>query len=308
MIARYAALSRHPEVFRSLTGLRVDEFDALVQEVGPRYQADLTARLARPGRQKAVGGGRRFALSVRDQLLLTVIWLRVYPTNEVLGYLLGVSDSTVSRVVARALPCLERAGCDTMRLPDPGRKHRRALCELLRDTPELAVVIDTFEQRVQRPQDRAAADAHYSGKKKAHTLKSQVAVDEETGRIVDVAASARGPTADLTLLRESGLLERLPAGVGAIGDLAYVGVDKAHPQGLGASPRRKPRGRPRPREDIEYNRAFAKRRVIVEHSIGRMRRYQAITQADRHHRRGHTERVRSIAGLVNRRLDRRRAA
>jgi hypothetical protein len=36
MIARYGHLSRHPEVFRSLTGLQVDEFDALVQEVGPR--------------------------------------------------------------------------------------------------------------------------------------------------------------------------------------------------------------------------------------------------------------------------------
>jgi hypothetical protein len=307
MIARYGSLRRHPEVFRSLTGLRVDEFDALGQEVGPRYEAHLVARLMRPGRQKAIGGGRSFVLSVRDQLVLTVIWLRVYPTNEVLGYLMGVSDSTVSRVIARVLPFLERAGCDTMRLPDPGRKHRRELPDLLRDTPQLAVVIDTFEQRVQRPQDRAAADTYYSGKKRAHTLKSQVAVDEDTGQIVAVAESVCGPTADLTLLRASGLLERLPAGVGGIGDLAYVGLDKAHPQGLGASPRRKPRGQPRPPEDIEYNRAFSRRRIIVEHSIGRMRRYQAITHADRHHRRLHTERVRSIAGLVNRRLARRAA-
>src|SRR5215204_1746590 len=174
------------------------------------------------------------------QILLTVIWLRTYPTNEVLAYLIGVSDSTVSRVLARMLPLLEAAGKDTMRLPDPGRKRRKQLDDLLRDTPALAVVIDTFEQRVQRCKDRDAADAHYSGKKKRHTLKSQVAVDEETGQVVDVADSVPGPTADLKVLRRSKLLKRLPKGVGGLGDLAYVGIADLHPEGLGATGRRKP--------------------------------------------------------------------
>jgi hypothetical protein len=102
---------------------------------------------------------------------------------------------------------------------------------LLQDTPELAVVIDSFEQRVQRPRDRDEADGDYSGKKKQHTLKSQVAVDETTGQVVDVADSVRGPTADLNLLEQSQLLDRLLPGVGGIGDLAYVGIDKLHPDG-----------------------------------------------------------------------------
>jgi hypothetical protein len=50
-------------------------------------------------------------------------------------------------------------------MPDPGRKRRRHLADLLSDTPELAVVIDSFEQRVQRPQNRNEADTYYSGKK-----------------------------------------------------------------------------------------------------------------------------------------------
>jgi hypothetical protein len=101
-------------------------------------------------------------------------------------------------------------------------------------------------------------------------------------------------------LDESKLLERLPEGVGGIGDLAYVGIDKLHPQGLGAAPRRKPRGKERPAEDVCYNRAFSKRRIVVEHTIGRMRRYQSVTQLDRNHRQHHTARVRAVAGLVNR--------
>ena len=104
---------------------------------------------------------------------------------------------------------------------------------------------------------------------------------------------------DSTTLKESGLLERLPPEVGALGDLAYVGIAEVHPQGLGATPRRKPRGKPRPAEDVAYNRAFARRRIKVEHTIGRIRCYQAVTQRDRHHRR-HTGRVAAVAGLVNR--------
>ncbi len=234
---------------------------------------------------------------------MTVIWLRQYPTNEVLGFLCGVSDSTASRVRTRCLPVLEQAGKDTMRMPDPGVARRKRLPALLADTPGLAVVIDSFEQRTQRPKRRQRA--WYSGKKKAHTLKSQVAVDEESGRIVDVSDSVPGRWADIKLLKRSRLMKRLPSGVGGIGDLGYVGIGELHPSGRGASPRRKPRGKPRPPEDRRYNRAFSRRRIIVEHGIGRLRRFRAVAQVNRHRRPGHAMRVRAIAGLVNRMLDHR---
>jgi hypothetical protein len=298
----YARLSRFSKVFRSMTGLRVSEFDQLLDDLAPAYGQAEQQRLSRPERQRAIGGGPEFALAYRDQVLLTVVWLRVYPTHEVLAFLFGVSDSSVSRCIARILPLLEANGRDTMRMPDPGKKHRRALDDLLQEVPELNVVIDSFEQRVQRPRDRAEADTYYSGKQKRHTLKSQVAVHEVTGEVVDISESVRGPTADITLLKHSELLPRLPDGVGGLGDLAYVGLAALHPTGLGATPRRKPRSQERPAEDVAYNRAFAQRRIVVEHTIGRMRRYQALSQTDRNHRRGHTARTRAVAGLANRQL------
>jgi hypothetical protein len=213
---RYSYLSQHPNVFYSVTGLRVAEFDELLADVLPQYAAQEQQRLQRPDRQRAIGAGHPFELNERDHILLTIVWLRLYPTHEVLGYLFGISDTRVSRLIRRVLPILEAAGRDTMRMPDPGKKRRRKLDDLLQDTPELAVVIDSFEQRVQRPRDRAEADSYYSGKKKQHTLKSQVAVDETTGQVIDVAESVRGPTADLTLLAQSQLLDRLPSGVGGL--------------------------------------------------------------------------------------------
>ena len=302
MMLRYPRLTRHPTVFRAVTGLDVPTFDRVVVDVAPRVAAAEARRLARPDRRRAIGGGPGYALDGRDRVLLTVVWLRVYPTYAVLGYLFGVSEATALRCVQRVLPHLEAAGRDTMRLPDPGKGGRRTLDALLAETPGLAVIVDTFEQRVQRPQDRTEADGFSSGKKKQHTLKSQVVVDERNGRLADVAASVRGPTADITLLKTSGLLDRLDPEVGAAGDLAYVGIGEAHPTGLGATPRRKPRGKPRPPEDEAFNTAFARRRIVVEHTIRRLRCYQALAQIDRRHRRRHTMRVVAVAGLVNQHL------
>jgi hypothetical protein len=302
MICRYATLSRYPTVFLKMTGLRLNEFEDLLTDVLPRFATAQQQRLTRSNRQRAVGAGRHADLAATNQILLAVIWLRQYPTNEVLGFLFGVSDSTASRILARVIPLLEAAGRDTMRMPDPGRKRRKELDALLKETPELAVIIDTFEQRVQRPRDRQEADGYYSGKKKQHTLKTQIAVDELTGAVCDLPDSVPGPTADITLLKQSELLNRLPSGVGGIGDLAYVGIAELHPQRLGATPRRKPRAKERPAQDVAFNRAFSRRRIRVEHTIGRMRRYQCLSQIDRHHRQNHSARTRAVAGLVNRQI------
>src|SRR5438552_6111961 len=189
MRLRYSQLKLHPNVLHSLTGLRPVEFEQLVQDVRPLFVAAEKKRHARTDRLRAMGGGHPFALPMQEQILLTVMWLRLYPTYEVLGFLFGVTHSTVSRLLPRVLPLLAQAGRDTMRMPDPGRKHRRTFDQLLSDLPGLTVVIESFEQRLQRPKARDAAtpqerkvkqkqaDRWYSGKKKGHTIKSQVGVD-----------------------------------------------------------------------------------------------------------------------------------
>lgn len=288
-------------MFRSLTGLSVGVFDDLVADVLPALDEAEFARRDHPDRDRAVGGGHPFALGPADRLLLAVVWLRVYPTHAVLGYLFGVSESAARRVLTRTLPVLARAGKDTMRMPDPGKYARRNLPALLKDTPTLAVLVDTFEQPTHRPKRRQRA--YYSGKKKRHTLKVQVGVDEETGRVVHVPPSVPGPTADLNLLRRSRLLGCLPAGVGVIGDKGYIGAAGIRPGVACVTPRRKPRKKPHPPADRRYNRAVSRRRIGVEHTIRRLRVFQALTQVNRHGRKRHEHRVRAVAGLVNRLID-----
>ena len=151
-----------------MTGLRVSEFDTLYNDMQGYYVEAEWQRLERVDRQREIGAGHPFMLNARDQILLTVVWLRLYPTYEVLGYLFGVSDTTTGRIVERILPMLECLGRDRMRLPKPSRKRRRQLDDLLRDIPELAVVVESFEQHVQRPEEHDAADAFIQVKKEAH--------------------------------------------------------------------------------------------------------------------------------------------
>jgi DDE superfamily endonuclease/Helix-turn-helix of DDE superfamily endonuclease len=306
MTLEYHHLRRYAPVFLSMTGLRLEEFKALAQEVLPQFEAAEEHRLACATRQRAVGGGEKPHLDSRDQLLLTVVWLRQYPTHSVLGFFFGVSQPTVGRYIERMLPILEQAGRDTMRGHDPGRKRRRSLAALLKDVPDLARVVDSFEQRVQRPKAVADRDGWYSGKKRMHTVKSQVVVESESGWITDIADSVKGRVSDIKLVEQSGVLSRLPALTGMMGDAAYQGIAKLHP--LGCSPRKKPIRGELTEEQIAYNHAFSQRRIIVETIINRLRRYQSLTQMDRHHRQGHTARVCAVAGLVNRQLRHRMAA
>lgn len=305
MMARLDRLRKHPAAFRSLTGLTPDVFDALLADVLPTLDDADFARHDRPDRDRAVGGGRTPGLEPPDRILLAVVWLRVYPTYAVLGFLFGVSESAARRLAGWSVPVLAAAGKDTMRMPDPGRHHRRDLPAVLKHTPGLAVLVDSFEQPTHRPKRRQRA--YYSGKKKRHTVKSQVGVDEETGRVVHVPPSAPGPTADLKLLGRSRLLGRLPKGVGLIGDKAYIGAGELRPGVVCTTPRRKPRGQPRPAADVRYNRAVSRRRIVVEHTIRRLRVFQCLTQVNRHGRKRHEVRVRAVAGLVNRMIDARPA-
>lgn len=299
MIFKYKTLSRNPIIFRAVTGLKPSEFDGYVAPLVIQLANQERQRLGRDNRRRAVGGGRPHELNWRDQFLLTLVWLRLYPTYEVLGYFFGVSDTSAHRVVQRCLPWLEALGRTQIQRSQAhaARKRGYSLEAILAQVPGLAVIVDTFEQTIERPGTPQEADQYYSGKKKSHTLKSQITVDAYTGEVLDVAQSESGRNQDKGIFNRSGTPDRLPQDTAFLGDLGYPGLAKALP--LAAIPRKKPRNKPRLEEDVAFNTLFAQVRIVVEHTIAMVRRYQALTMRDRHHRQLHTERVVAVSGLVN---------
>ena len=61
----------------------------------------------REGRQRAVGGGRRAKLSLARQLLVVLMYYRLYITQILLGYLFDLDDSNVSRLIGELRPVLQ---------------------------------------------------------------------------------------------------------------------------------------------------------------------------------------------------------
>jgi hypothetical protein len=92
------------------------------------------------------------------------------------------------------------------------------------ELPEGALLVDTWEQPIPRPSDRAEQEAYYSGKQKQHTRKNQAITLPHGTDLVDVVLGEKGPRSDSKLLEQT-QAER-PAGIPFVGDKAYVG--RAH--------------------------------------------------------------------------------
>ena len=92
-------LRKRPRHFHNFSGLSVDQFDTLVAavaEVQSEQQANDYLRQAKQ-RQRAPGGGRFPKLVLEDQVMVVLIYYRLYITQLLLGYLFDLDDSNVSR-------------------------------------------------------------------------------------------------------------------------------------------------------------------------------------------------------------------
>lgn len=302
----YENASKKPEEFQSLTGLSVEEFDQLYLEVEQRYPAAEDRRLDRLNRRRRRGAGHKFRHTLRNRLLLTLTWLRVYPSYRVLGLLFNLDKSNVCRNLKIMLPFVQQV--TDQALPDletdSGEDDLEAI---LAKFPGLRAIVDATEQRTRRPKDNAVQEAYYSGKKKAHTIKTQVVVNQE-GRPCHVSDSVPGSQHDLTLERHSQVNEKLPPQVKMMGDKGYQGLQNDNAKRTVELPTRKPRGQELTDEQTTANRALAVTRIVVEHVLAHIKIFQVLYQVYRHSRGAYNRIFRVVVGLVCRHIDRRLAA
>jgi hypothetical protein len=301
----YRSLSRTPRAFKSLSGLSVAEFDALCREwmhadSVARAEAALTRSDAHP-RQRAPGAGRKWVLDAPTRLLAALVWLKLYPSWAVLGYLFGVEESATRRSTHDVLERLEGLATFPLERRPPRRAAGRSLAEIFEQEPCVEILVDSHEQKTRRPKGWDAQKPFYSGKKKTHTLKTQAAVDL-SGRVQAVSESVPGSVHDLTLLETSALAAQLAPTEALCGDKAYLGAE----QRLGGvdvyTPVKKPRGGELTPEQTSYNRLLASVRIAVEHLFARISHFGALAQVWRHRRAGHSRVFRVAAWLADRQI------
>lgn len=303
----YVKLSRKPLNFKSFTGLEIPEFDALLSKIRESYPAYEERRLHREDRQRRIGAGHPFKLPLRDRLLVLLMYHRLYTTSTLLGYLFNLGQTNVLKNIRILEPLVGET------LPLPGKIHEGArrlgtLDELEALFPGLKAFLDATEQEIPRPRDKVKRRTHYSGKRKRHTVKTQVTVNA-VGLIVHKTPHARGSRHDYSLFRWR--RPRLPGEVCLGLDLGYDGVQSDYPE-LNAlvpfkrrSPGRGKRGvkaKELTGEQKAFNRRLSSERVVVEHSISRLKKFRVMAQEFRNRLRHYDVMTDIVCGLVNLRI------
>ena len=85
-------------------------------------------------------------------------------------------------------------------------------------------------------------------------------------------------------------------------DLGYLGIEKDFPDQLSSLPYRKKRNIDLSAEEIEYNKDSAKKRIVIEHAICRLKKYRILADVFRNRLKKHNKVSDIVSGLVNYRI------
>lgn len=232
---------------------------------------------------KKARGGRKNKLNIENQLLLALQYLREYRTYLNIGRDFGVSESSAYQTVKWVENTL-------IKHPDFVLLGRKALLE--RDVVKEDILIDATETPIQRP--KKGQKLYYSGKKKRHTIKTQVIVDKITRRIICTSFSA-GKVHDFNLFKKSRSF--IHSDTWVITDSGYQGIGKLHSKSK--LPKKKSKNKPLEKEEKEKNRELARERVGNENVIGMVKRFKIVSEKYRNRRKRFSLRFNLIAGICN---------
>jgi hypothetical protein len=172
--------------------------------------------------------------------------------------------------------------------------ERAELEQWLSELPEGALLVDTWEQPIPRPQDQQTQEEYYSGKKKEHTRKNQLLTLPKGLDLVDVVIGEPGPRSDSKLLEQT--QSELPENLSFLGDRAYVGRQNT------TTPYKKPPKGALTAEQKAFNRQVSQKRVFLEHAVRVIKIFRVAKEEFRMHSRMYEEVIGCVCGLVRLRV------
>ncbi|MFJ2476853.1 transposase family protein [Streptomyces sp. NPDC087659] len=178
----------------------------------------------------------------------------------------GVHRTTVTRWVR------EVVGLLAARAP----RLDRALKKIARKGGGI-VLLDGSLIRTRR-RTGAANRKNYSGKSKCHGL-LVIALTDDRGRLLWISAARPGRASEITACRHDKLTDHLrAAGLGAIADLGFVGLDDSEPNADPAviTGYKAARNRPLTRGQKLSNKALAAVRAPVEHGFAHLKNWRVL--------------------------------
>lgn len=275
MLLNKKGLLKNPRMCQSIFGVSKAEIERLLPMFSQcliTYRYQLT-----PKRRRKVGGGRKGDLpTAEDKLLYILMYLKIYPTYDVLALLSNHQRSKCGDSVQFLLPVLEMALGRELVLP---KRKARSLEEVFERCPELRdVFMDGTERRTQKPQSLKRRKKLYSGKKKSTTRKN-IILNTENKAILFMSKTKSGRRHDKRVADKVGITEVIPEEVTVWTDTGFQGIKKLHPNSV--LPDKSPKNCPLTEAQKQNNRIISGLRVVSEHAIGGYKRFKAASDTYR---------------------------
>ena len=180
-------------LFKSFTGLTVKEFDDIYKkETTKRYDKYEIQRLSakRKERERPIGAGRHFKLNIKNRFMMLLVYYRPCITYTLTGFLFDLDQSNVCRDIQKIGPLIRKC------VPIPQKMHKitkrlQTPEEVERHFPGFLSFTDCTEQQIPRPENRGRRKTYYSGKRKMHTVKTQIMVNNH-GVIIHKTGHKKG--------------------------------------------------------------------------------------------------------------------
>lgn len=298
-------LTNKPAKLQRLIGLTIEQLNLLVKKIEPIWEEAEMKRLSRRGRKREIGGGHPYKLkTMRDKIATVLMYYKLYITQELLGYIVGVDQSAVSRILRKMLPIIEQAADPQLKTylseaKNDFQKRSASLQELWEKHPDLRdISTDATEQQCYRATSYDEQKKYYSGKKKQHSIKTQITASK-SGRILDVTNSYPGSIHDKTVLDQEKTIEKFDKRVPHRLDSGYQGSQKDHPEHYLILPIKKPRGKELSDLAKEHNTVNSKRRIVAEHALAKIKKYRVFKGEFRQKLTVYNQMFRNVAALLN---------
>jgi hypothetical protein len=267
---RYEIIKKREDIFLRLFGVRVSEFELILLKLEPLWKREILDKYKRPGRD--------CRLDLRGHLMMLLMYYRHYITQEFTGMLFNLTKANVCRGIKKLEPLL----ANIMSLPKR---------EGLSPDEIQNLIIDATENQIERP--KYNQEKYYSGKKKRHTVKTEIRVTKK-GRIVHVSETVPGSVHDFRLLEEG---EEIPQGTHVMADSGYEGIGNIHEDS--EITKKKPKNGELTKEEKDKNRVLSKVRVVVENILGDIKVFRIMSDRYRNKRIRFNLKFKIISGIVN---------
>jgi DDE superfamily endonuclease/Helix-turn-helix of DDE superfamily endonuclease len=220
----YVELKDRPREFLAATGLKQNEFERLLPEFTKAYTDKYQPNKTYDGkpRKRQRGGGMKGRLeAMEDKLLFILVYEKTYQLQVMHGLQFGMSQAQANYWIHHLLPVLRDALARLKLTPERDATKLATSEQMMAAAPD--VLIDGTERRIQRPQDAVKQGDNYSGKKKAHTNKNLLLVNQHTNRIVYLGPTSVGKTHDKKMADQEGLT--YPPGATLTKDTGFQGYE-----------------------------------------------------------------------------------